>query len=172
MSYLYRGVSKRQDLKCNGDLRPKGDKHEVSAKYDGKVKHDGKFAYGISESNAVRAQHIESGLYSGCYISTTRDECMARVFATNNHTEEGWVYVIDGALFEQYDVIAKEFPDPQYPNEKEISIRAVNNGIIPKEVVIEKYEVSPNGDKKRTTRSTGPPSCYALRRPLISNVRV
>ncbi len=148
MSRLYRGVSKNLDLKCKGELCPKGYKHEVSAKYDGKAKYNGKFSHGVSENNAVRAHHIESGLYSGCYISTTRDEHMARVFATNTHTEEGWVYVIDESLFEQYGIVAKEFPDPQYPNEKEISIRAADNGVIPHQVVIEKYEVDVTGGRK------------------------
>lgn len=148
MTLLYRGVSKKIDLKCKGEICPNGDKHEVSAKHDGKIKHDGKFSYGVSESNAVRAHHIESGLYSGCYISTTRDEHMARVFATNNHTEEGWVYVINESLFEQYGIVAKEFPDPQYPHEKEISIRAADNGAIPYQIVIEKYEVDVTGGRK------------------------
>jgi hypothetical protein len=148
MSRLYRGVSKCLDLVCCGELRPKGNKHEVVARHDGKIMHDGKFTYGISESNAVRAHQIESGLYSVCYVSTTRDEHMAHIFATNNHTEEGWVYIIDESSFEQYGVIAREFSDPQYPNEKEISIRAADNKSIPHQVIIEKYEVDATGRKK------------------------
>ncbi|WP_370543321.1 hypothetical protein [Geobacter sp. OR-1] len=71
--------------------------------------------HGESEDNAVRAHHIESGLYGGCFVSTTRNEKMARRFATYNE-EKGWVYIIDESLFERYGVISKEFPDPQYPD--------------------------------------------------------
>jgi hypothetical protein len=155
MSYLlYRGVSKKIDHKREKELCPKGDQHEVSAKHDGRTKHDGKFTYGLSEDNTVRAHHIKSGLYSGCYISTTRDEKKAWEFATSKFREEGWVYVIDESLFDQYGIVAREFPDPQYPDQKEVSIRAADNGVIPYQVIIEKYEVDANGNRKCATDLT------------------
>ena len=148
MRKLYRGVSKELDLKCEGKLSPKGSMREIAARYDGRIRYDGTFSHGTSEDNTVRAHHIESGLYSGCYISTTYDEDLARIFATNNYKQEGWVYVLDQSLFEKYGIITKKFPDPLYPYEKEISIRAADNKSIPNQVVIEKYEVNTDGSKK------------------------
>lgn len=56
--------------------------------------------------------------------------------------------MLDESLFEQYGIVAKEFPDSQYPNEKEVSIRAADNKAIPNQVVIEKYEVDASGFRK------------------------
>lgn len=144
---LYRGVSKKMDSALNGKLIPKGDSSEVTARYDGKIKYDGTFTYGMSENNAARAQQIESGLYDNCFISTTKNEKMAILFATNKFTEPGFVYVLDSSLFSTHHVRSKEFPDPLYPSEMEISIRDVNCGPIPNSVIISKYEVDIKGIK-------------------------
>lgn len=148
MTRLYRGVSKELDLKCNGELRPKGYKKEVIALHDKHIEYDGKFTHGPTEDNMFRAHHIETGLYGGCGVSTTRKECMATVFATTEKTVEGWVYVIDESKFKQYGVESKVFPDPKYPEQYEITIRAADCGVIPYEIVIEKYEVDKNGIRK------------------------
>ncbi len=71
---LYRGVSKRMDASSNGELIPKGSNSEITARHDGKIRYDGAFTYEKSENNAARAQHIESGLYDNCFISTTKNE--------------------------------------------------------------------------------------------------
>ena len=52
---------------------------------------------------------------------------------------------MDSSLFEENGVISKVFFDPQYPEEKEISIRSSDCGVIPSEVVVEKYEVDSDG---------------------------
>ena len=145
MSFLYRGVSKKIDFLLKGQLIPKGSQPKVISKYDGKIKYDGSFTYGESEDNAVRAHHIESGLYGGCYISTTKDKPRAAYFATSKYTEDGWVYVLDSSLFEMHGVTTKEYPDPLYPEELEVSIRASDCGPIPQSVVVEKYEVDYQG---------------------------
>jgi hypothetical protein len=142
---LYRGVSKKMDADLKGKLLPKGTKAKVAARHDRRVQHDGKFSFGESEDNAVRAQHIKSGLYEGCYISTTKSEDEARRFATSDFTEPGWVYVINSELFEKHDVKSKEFDDHLVPHEREVTIRARNCGAIPKEVIIKKYAVASNG---------------------------
>jgi len=138
-------VSKKKDSILNGQLSPSGSQPKVTPLHDGKIKYDGRFTYGESEDNAVRAQHIETGLYDGCYVSTTKDATRAAFFATSSYTEQGWVYVLDPSLFEKYGVTSKDLPDPLYPNEQEISIRASDCGPIPTEVIVEKYEVDING---------------------------
>jgi hypothetical protein len=148
MTLLYRGVSKRVDSILNGQIKPKGYKSEVTAYHDGKIKYDGTFTHGESEDNAVRAQQIESGLYDNCFISTTKDEKTAIRFATNGYSESGWVYIIDSSIFKDCGVTSKEFPDPKYPHEMEVSIMAKDCGYIPEVVIIGKYEVNPNGTKK------------------------
>ncbi|MDD5242456.1 MAG: hypothetical protein PHU49_00420 [Syntrophorhabdaceae bacterium] len=148
MGYLYRGVSKKLDLENNGELRPKGNQHEVAARHDGKIRYNGRFTYGVSENNAVRAHHIESGLYNTCYVSTTKNKKKAICFATTGLTEEGWVYVIDESLLKQNDIVAKEDTDPQYPIEKEVTLRSLDNGNLSFKIVIEKYEVDSSGKRK------------------------
>ncbi|MCP4180325.1 MAG: hypothetical protein GY756_21385 [bacterium] len=148
MALLYRGVSKEKDDKLSGKLEPKGNNSEITAKHDGKIKPDRTFTYGKTENNTVRAHQIETGLYDGCFVSTTKNEKMAVHFATSNGKETGWVYIIDSDLFEKYGVISKEFSDPLYPGEKEVTIRAEDCDAIPEEVIVEKYEVNINGKRK------------------------
>ena len=148
MTFLYRGVSKQLDLDRKGLLTPLGSYSEVAARYDGKMRYDGTFVYGVSRSNAVRAHHIESGLYDGCFVSTTRNREKAIYFATTGYTESGWIYVIDPDLFNKYEVESEKFSDPKYPTEEEISICAKDCQHIPKDVIIEKYEVDENGKRK------------------------
>ena len=148
MIFLYRGVSKKKDSKLNGCLCPRGNQSKVTSLYDGNIRCDGTFTYGESEDNAVRAQQINTGLYNGCFVSTTKDAKRAACFATSEYSEQGWVYVLNPNLFDKYGVISKEFPDPLYPDEQEVSIRASDCGPIPKEVIVEKYEVDINGIKK------------------------
>jgi len=147
MALLYRGVSKELDLKNLGQLKPKGKKNKEMARYDGKISANGHFTYGPSEHNAVRAHHIETGLYDGCYVSTTRYENIAKCFATNRYKKEGWIYIIDESLLEQYGVRAIEFPNPEFPDQMEVTLRASNNRNIPLKVCIEKYKVDSKGKK-------------------------
>lgn len=139
---LYRGVNSELDKKCNGQLVPKGTQSKVAIRHDGKFTYDGTATYGESADNAVRAHQIETGLYDGCYISTTTDYKIAKMFATCDGKNDGFIYVLDSELFEQYGVIQKKFENPKYPNECEISIRAEDCRIIPAEVIIAKIKVS------------------------------
>lgn len=148
MNLLYRGVSKKLDTRLNGLLVPKGSKAKVVPRYDGKITYDETFTYGESEDNTVRGQHIETSLYGGCYISTTKKVELAVLFATHKFSEDGWVYVLDSSLFDKFGVTSKEFPDPLYPDEFEVSIRASDCGHIPSEVIVNKYEVNSNGETK------------------------
>ena len=147
MTFLYRGVSKKKDSTLNGQLSPNGSQPQITPLHDGKIKYDGTFTYGESEDNAVRAHHIETGLYGGCFVSATKNETRAAFFATSNYSEQGWVYVLDPSLFKKYGVNSKEFPDSLYPDEEEISIRAADCGPITPEVIVEKYEVDCNVNK-------------------------
>ncbi|SLM30786.1 conserved hypothetical protein [Desulfamplus magnetovallimortis] len=145
MKKLYRGVSKQLDAICKGKLRPKGDKSEVTMRYgDKKLRHDAKFTHGKSENNAARSHQIESGMRSDCFISTTRNPKIAEKFATtdqNKNATDGYVYVIDEDKLQEYGVKAFEFDDPEYPEEKEVSLRTKDNGTMPEELVIEKFKV-------------------------------
>jgi len=146
MALLYRGVSKSIDKANSARLLPKGKNKEIVARADGRIQADGRFNAGPSEKNAVEAHHIETALYDGCFISATRDENRARYFATNKYTESGWVYVIDESLLSKYNVVKGELKDPLYPDEREVSLRAHDNGILPKAICIDKYEVNFRGE--------------------------
>lgn len=112
MAFFYRGVSKQQDLECGGHLVPKGRSSKFVARYDGNLRYDGTFTYSKTEDNAARAHQIQSGLYDGCFVSTTKDLEVATRFATNVYTQEGWIYVIDTTLFEWFGISFKEFERP------------------------------------------------------------
>lgn len=151
---LYRGINKQADEANAGCLSPKGNSVDVVPKTDGKWKLDGTFKYGSCESNTVRAHHIESGLYGGCGISTSRSEQIAIHFATRERTEDGYVYVIDEELLEEAGVVAYEFPDPLYRDEQEVTLIEKSGGSLPESVIVEKYEVGSDG--KRTLRPRRP----------------
>ncbi len=114
---LYRGVSKELDILNKGKLIPRGEKPELAAKHDGRIKHDGTFTYGITEENAVNAHHIETGLYDGCYISTTKNETTAIQFATKMYSKHGLV-VLDSSLFSKYGIVSIKSNKPLYPGER------------------------------------------------------
>lgn len=139
---LYRGQNLMGHEQNNGVVRPKGNSPTVVAKFDGSFLFDGKFSFGPTENNAVRAHHIDTGKWNGCFISTSRDYDVAQRFATHNNCE-GVIYYIDDTLFDQYGIVAKEFPDPLYPNEQEVSIRAKDCGPLPPEVIVKVDRVSP-----------------------------
>lgn len=151
---LYRGVNKGEDEKNAGRLLPKGSRLEVVAKLDGKWKLDGKFLLGACESNTARAHHIESGLYGGSGISTSRSESEAIKFATLELREdgvcykaEGYIYVIDESLLEAAGVTAHKFSDPEYPYEEEVTLIEKSGGPLPESVIVEKYAVNRNGKR-------------------------
>lgn len=145
---LYRGVNKRADEENGGRLSPKGNTVEVVPLIDGKWKIDGKFKCGPCESNTARAHQIDSGLYGGCGISTSRSEEIAIRFATYDYTEEGYVYVIDEALLANTNVTSYEFGDPLNPRESEVTLMEKLGGALPDHIIVEKYAVNSKG--KRT----------------------
>jgi hypothetical protein len=101
--------------------------------------HDGTFVYGSSESNGVRAHQLKSGLHGGCYLSFSRSEAVAIGFATGNGRYAGFVYVADDSLFSAHGVVAAEFRESaKYPDQAEVSVRAVDNGELPLAVVVRK----------------------------------
>jgi len=144
---LYRGINKSADEKNGGKLTPKGRIAEVVPLMDGRWRFDGKFKYGPCQTNTARAHHIDSGLYGGCGISTSRLEAVAIRFATSDYTEEGFVYVIREDLLAGAGVTAHEFDDPLEPQEKEVTLIENTGGAIPAEVIVEKYEVTSDGQR-------------------------
>lgn len=141
---LYRGVSKTHDKICEGKLQPSGGESVVSMKFgDPELKFDGTHVVGLSEQNTVRAHQLESGRHNGCFISTTRNEDVAHHFATSDNAEEGYVYVIDEEKLEMYDIIAHEKIFEENSHESEVSLRSRDNGELPYDIVIDKYEVKP-----------------------------
>jgi len=142
---LYRGVRSELHLELKGQIKPRGEAIEVVPRFDGTWCFDGTFTFGHSEANAVRAHHIQNGKWGGCFVSTSRSYRVAKYFATSDEYRrrfDGFVYHLDESLFDQYGVVSHEFGDPLYPDEKEVSIRAVNGGEIPAEVIVRVEEVS------------------------------
>lgn len=141
---LYRGECLQTHKANGGEIRPKGNLAEVAPRYDGSIKYDGRFTHGESEKNAVRAHHLESGKWGGCWISTTRDYERAKYFATSGNMSEGVVYTLDESLFAGAGVSAIEDADPHYPEEKEVSIRTEDCGPMLQSVVIKCEPVKPD----------------------------
>jgi hypothetical protein len=100
--------SSEREAENGGILLPKGSVAMVAVMHDGKARCDGKFVYGPTAENTTRAHHIESGLYGGCDVSTSRSEEKAIFFATSGHMEEGYVYVIDEGRLEAANVRAHD----------------------------------------------------------------
>jgi hypothetical protein len=106
------------------------------------MKYDGQFTYGTSENNAARGHQLHSGMHDGCWISFTRSKAEAIWFATSEGLS-GFVYIVDEDLMAQHGVVAKEFPDPEYPRELEVSLRAADNGCLPEQTIVDKFECFP-----------------------------
>jgi hypothetical protein len=145
---LYRGVDELTDGANGGRLVPKGTTVAAAPRYDGKIRHDGKFNYGHSQSNTARAHQIESGLYEGCGVSTSRSEERAVIFATSGNTQDGYVYVIDESRLSEASVTCHEFSDLEHPHEQEVTLIEQSGGAIPEFVVVEKYAVNADGTRK------------------------
>lgn len=145
---LFRGVDEMTDQQNEGRLLPKGRNVEVLARYDGKLRHDGKIKHGSCQINTARAHQVESGLYEGCGVSTTRKEDRAVFFATSGNMVDGYVYVIEEELLAQANILAHEFEDPEYPHEFEVTLIEQSGGAIPDIVIVDKYAVSADGTRK------------------------
>jgi len=146
MAKLYRGVNRELDQQNGGRLGPRGHRASVVMRYDDGIygmKHDGKFTYGASGDNAARAHHLKPGLHDECWVSFSRSLQVATRFATRDGEVPGFVYVVDEDLLARSGVIAKEFSDPQYPDEIEVSLRAADNRDLPLELIVAKHEFPP-----------------------------
>lgn len=143
MGFLYRGVSEELDLENGGRLRPHGSRIEVAFRHNNWARHDGRVTYGRSEANAVEAHRLESGLYDGCFISSSRSRTTAERYARGGISSRGWLYVIDEELLAQYHVVAHEQSTPLHAGEEEVSLRAHDGGDLPLGIVIEKRRVEP-----------------------------
>ncbi len=141
---LYRGVSMEMDNKNGGRILAKGSSHAVTPRLDGKWTFDGKFNFGPSESNTARAHQIESGLYGGSGVSTSRSEKVAIDFATRKGTKRGYVYVIDEDQLEARGIATYEFSNPQHPEQHEVTLILKHSLELPEQVILKKYEVNPN----------------------------
>lgn len=146
MTCLYRGVSEEHHTRTEGRLVPAGNSSEIvmtRGDYEQgvEIRRNGDFVRCSSETNTVRAHHLKSGFRDGCFISTTREVKRAIFFATVGGTTDGYVYLIDSSKFSALGIVKVEFPDPRYPDEQEVSIRAEDNGEIPREVIIKIWRV-------------------------------
>lgn len=134
---LYRGECKATHDANNGKLLPlnmHGEKKVVALR-DGRISRDGRFTRGPTEANRVAAHQIETGLYGGCSVSTTRSYEEAKRFALYGG-DQGVVYWIDDDKFDSHGVVAIEPADPEIPSEQEVTIRAADGGEIPAELVV------------------------------------
>jgi hypothetical protein len=121
--------------------------------FDGKWRYDGTFNFGPSFSNTARAHQIESGLYNGCGVSTSRSEERAIFFATSGHKSEGYVYVIDETLLAATNISVLEFNDPLHPDQKEVTLIEASGKELPLSIVVEKYEVNHEGERTEGNRA-------------------
>ncbi|MDG2959834.1 hypothetical protein P7L91_03130 [Bisgaard Taxon 10/6] len=135
---LYRGVSFHMDKLNDGKLVPTGTQPSTTLFHDEYFKYDGTGTYGKTDDNAVRAHQIKSGLYNGCYISTTSDYEIAKIFATQNYSINGYIYHLNTELFEQYGILMYQYTNPKYPKEQEITIRTIDCKEIPQAVIVKK----------------------------------
>jgi len=142
---LYRGVDKKTDAANGGKLLPKGSNVEVVARYDGRCKANGTIIYGPTQSNTARTHQLESGLYGGCGVSTSRSEKIAVNFATGGGFEDGFVYVIDEAKLASANVDAWEFADAAEPYEQEVTLISPDGKALPQSILVDKYEVTSEG---------------------------
>ncbi|WP_339484179.1 hypothetical protein [Pseudomonas sivasensis] len=134
---LYRGECKAVHDSHNGRIFPKnmnGEK-EVVPRLDGSICLGGRFTLGPTEANRVAAHQIETGLYGGCSVSTTRSHNEAKKFALYGD-DQGVVYWIDDQQFQAYGVVAITPDDPEIPDEQEVTIRAADGGEIPAELIV------------------------------------
>lgn len=87
-------------------------------------------------------------MYGGCGVSTTRSEKMDVFFATSRNMQDGHVYVIDEGRLRTADVSYYEFPDPEYPDEQELTLIEQAGGALPESIIVEKYAVKADGSRK------------------------
>lgn len=156
MNLLFRGVCEELDQFNNGMLRPTGrSSHVLMTRGDSAllfkqekkgILRNGSITRYPSEINAVRSQQIESGLNDNCFISFSKSRDVARRYATNSDGERsnGFIYVVDAALFEQYGVKAIEVVDRYFPGEVEVCLRANDCGDLPGGIVVRKIPITPN----------------------------
>ncbi|QUM85458.1 hypothetical protein [Moritella sp. 28] len=146
--YLFRGVSAEMHNRDQGRLIPKGENVEVTISRgdhdpDNNVVflRDGTLSRIPSETNAVRAHQIQSGMHDGAFISLSRTLKCASHFATQGGIRPGVVYVINPELFEEYGVVPRFFDNPRYPEEQEVSIRDNDGSEISNNIIIKTIEI-------------------------------
>ena len=128
-----------------GKLVPKGDSFEYTFIANGSIKADGKATAGPSKQNATYAHHINSAIYPTAGISTSFSIQVAKKFAASTREGKptnGYIYRIDRFLLSKNKVEEHIHPDPLYPNEKEVTLVAENNSVIPDDVIDEIIFVS------------------------------
>jgi len=147
-NYLYRGVSKELDNKLGGKIIGRGNKEELTmliGKYSDI--HIGNFIIGADKKNTARLQHIQNGLENGCAISSSKSLKVAKEFATNHYSTDGYVYIFDREILEKYSVELIDLDEPLHPYEVEITLIVPNCKELPKEAIIDKFEVLKSDNK-------------------------
>lgn len=146
--FLYRGVNKQLDSDNCGEILAAGTIKDVVVRLDGRFKCDGSIVLGPAETNTAHAHQLETALYDGCGISTSRSEQLAISFATFKGNLEGYIYVIDESRLADACVNAYEFAEPRYPEEFEVTLIPPDGRVLPSSVIVGKYEVSKEGVRK------------------------
>ncbi|WP_418235928.1 hypothetical protein [Cupriavidus malaysiensis] len=156
MGQLYRGVCDALDRANEGRLQPKGRLSAVSmTRGDSKllitqggngIPRDGSITRYPSDENAVRSQHIQSGLNDNCFLSFTRSREKALWYATRTIDGErtnGFIYVVDETLLAVHGVTQREVNNAYFPDEMEVSLRATDCGDLPPGIVVKKIPCTP-----------------------------
>jgi hypothetical protein len=138
MTYLYRGINLDHYINNEKTLAPKGTVSKGDLTLSQWRTLSDVQTLGPSEENAVQEHQYCDSVIDDCYISTSTDFNVAADFATKNkngHIVKGVVLTIDTSLFKKYGITKHPIPIPRY-NEKEVSIKAKDNGPLTNDIII------------------------------------
>ena len=146
MNFLYRGVSLEIHLKNKGKLVPKGLTFKHSVKYGSRIaKYGPGITYGYSENNAVIGHQSNSTEFPTSGVSTTPHFKRARLYATKEKNDKGIVYKINREYLADFAVreyiVNKYAAQPTVPEDDEVILAHKDNGLLPKEIIIDVIKV-------------------------------
>lgn len=141
---IYRGVSSSLDAQNGGKVLRKGARDELEVEFgdDNACFGVDALEFGRSPSNAQYLHNICSDAYPTSYVSFTASEDRARWFATNEHSEPGWVYVTDTDLLDGAGIgFRAERGERVNSHEEEVLVNLIDRQCLPEELIIKKYGV-------------------------------
>jgi hypothetical protein len=141
LRYLYRGINLTMFEEARW-LVPKGDMDVFNPTLE-EVESLDQWDLSASKRNAVYEHQNDYERYNTCYVSTSKSFGIAKYFATDGGMTSGVVLTLNRSLFEKHGIEEHDLYNAGSSNEKEVSIRAKDNGTITVEVVFDKTHVDP-----------------------------